>query len=160
MEADRCAFRNFCAGSECGDSGDVYQGGESADIGQWSGSPVLLDCYVPDSTWDGLTDVQRVNSTTVNLILTLRKALSLAISVWYYGSGFSLGMGIGGGLVLRTFDPNDTAQLLMRHSRYSGVFRSTRSISGRHIEKIRCLRPGARGHSFIRRGRQTVARQA
>ncbi len=51
-----------------------------------------------------LTDLQRVNSTTVHLVLTLRKAVSLAVSVWYYGSGFSLGLGIGGGMVLRKPD--------------------------------------------------------
>ena len=44
--------------------------------------------------------MKRVNSTTVNLVLTLRKAASLAISVWFYGSGFSLGLGIGGTMVL------------------------------------------------------------
>ena len=43
---------------------------------------------------------QRVSSTTVNLILTLRKAVSLAISVWFYGSGVSWGLAIGGALVL------------------------------------------------------------
>ncbi|TXT12844.1 hypothetical protein VHUM_01245 [Vanrija humicola] len=42
----------------------------------------------------------RVSSTTVNLILTLRKAASLAISVWYYGSGASTGLVIGGAMVL------------------------------------------------------------
>lgn len=42
----------------------------------------------------------RVSSTTVNLILTLRKAVSLAISVWFYGSGASWGLFIGGALVL------------------------------------------------------------
>ena len=48
-----------------------------------------------------LTKKQRVNPTTVNLVLTLRKAVSLAISVWYYGSGFSLGLAVGGAMVLR-----------------------------------------------------------
>lgn len=42
----------------------------------------------------------RVSSTTVNLILTLRKAASLAISVWFYGSGVSWGLVIGGAMVL------------------------------------------------------------
>ncbi|WVQ79351.1 hypothetical protein IAT38_001448 [Cryptococcus sp. DSM 104549] len=42
----------------------------------------------------------RVNSVTVNLVLTVRKAVSLGISVWYYGSGFTWGLGLGGGLVL------------------------------------------------------------
>ncbi|ORY34799.1 UAA transporter family-domain-containing protein [Naematelia encephala] len=42
----------------------------------------------------------KVNSTTVNLILTLRKAMSLTISVWYYGSGFSVGLAVGGAMVL------------------------------------------------------------
>ncbi|GFZ49994.1 hypothetical protein JCM24511_07747 [Saitozyma sp. JCM 24511] len=42
----------------------------------------------------------RVNSTSVNLVLTLRKAVSLAISVWYYGSGVSTGLAIGGLMVL------------------------------------------------------------
>lgn len=43
---------------------------------------------------------QRVSSTTVNLVLTLRKAASLAISVWYYGSGASTGLVVGGAMVL------------------------------------------------------------
>jgi UDP-xylose/UDP-N-acetylglucosamine transporter B4 len=45
---------------------------------------------------------QRVNSTTVNLVLTIRKAVSLAISVWYYGSGATPGLIIGGAMVLGT----------------------------------------------------------
>lgn len=36
----------------------------------------------------------------MNLILTLRKAVSLAISVWYYGSGASVGLVTGGAMVL------------------------------------------------------------
>ncbi|WWC92698.1 uncharacterized protein L201_007657 [Kwoniella dendrophila CBS 6074] len=42
----------------------------------------------------------KVNSVTVNLVLTIRKALSLAISVWWYGSGFNSGLGLGGAMVL------------------------------------------------------------
>ncbi|GHJ88242.1 hypothetical protein NliqN6_4644 [Naganishia liquefaciens] len=42
----------------------------------------------------------RVSSLTVNLVLTLRKALSLAISVTYYGSGFTPGLAIGSAMVL------------------------------------------------------------
>ncbi|WVR08120.1 hypothetical protein IAU60_005166 [Kwoniella sp. DSM 27419] len=42
----------------------------------------------------------RVNAVTVNLILTLRKAVSLAISVWYYGSGVTNGLLFGGAMVL------------------------------------------------------------
>lgn len=42
----------------------------------------------------------RVSSTTVNLVLTVRKAVSLALSVWYYGSGITPGLAIGGGMVL------------------------------------------------------------
>ena len=45
-------------------------------------------------------DPQRVTSTTVNLVLTVRKAASLAISVWYYGSGITPGLVIGGLMVL------------------------------------------------------------
>lgn len=36
----------------------------------------------------------------MNLILTLRKAVSLAISVWYYGAGASSGLVAGGAMVL------------------------------------------------------------
>lgn len=43
---------------------------------------------------------QRVNSTTVNLVLTVRKAVSLGISVWYYGSGVNTGLAVGGAMVL------------------------------------------------------------
>ncbi|WWC95735.1 hypothetical protein V866_002601 [Kwoniella sp. B9012] len=42
----------------------------------------------------------KVNSVTVNLVLTVRKALSLAISVWWYRSGFNAGLGAGGIMVL------------------------------------------------------------
>nr|ODN95565.1 solute carrier family 35 (UDP-xylose/UDP-N-acetylglucosamine transporter), member B4 [Cryptococcus depauperatus CBS 7855] len=41
-----------------------------------------------------------VNSVTVNLILTVRKAVSLVISVWYYGNSATPGLVIGGGMVL------------------------------------------------------------
>lgn len=37
---------------------------------------------------------------TVNLVLTVRKAVSLAISVWYYGSGMTWSLVVGGGMVL------------------------------------------------------------
>ncbi|WVQ95982.1 hypothetical protein IAU59_003081 [Kwoniella sp. CBS 9459] len=42
----------------------------------------------------------RVNAVTVNLILTVRKAVSLGISVWYYGSGMTPGLAAGGCMVL------------------------------------------------------------
>ncbi|WVW87021.1 hypothetical protein I302_109077 [Kwoniella bestiolae CBS 10118] len=42
----------------------------------------------------------RVNSVTVNLVLTVRKAVSLGISVWWYQSGFNVGLGVGGMMVL------------------------------------------------------------
>ncbi|XAO25537.1 hypothetical protein I312_104365 [Cryptococcus bacillisporus CA1280] len=42
----------------------------------------------------------RVNSVTVNMVLTVRKAVSLVISVWYYGSGVTWSLVIGGGMVL------------------------------------------------------------
>ncbi|CAK9781607.1 UAA transporter [Cutaneotrichosporon oleaginosum] len=42
----------------------------------------------------------RVSSTTVNLILTVRKAVSLALSLWFYGSGWSWGLIVGGTMVL------------------------------------------------------------
>jgi UDP-xylose/UDP-N-acetylglucosamine transporter B4 len=47
--------------------------------------------------------IQRVNSTTVNLVLTIRKAVSLAISVWFYGSGANAGLLTGGAMVLGPF---------------------------------------------------------
>ena len=36
----------------------------------------------------------------MNLVLTIRKAVSLAISVWFYGSGATPGLLIGGAMVL------------------------------------------------------------
>ncbi|OCF34293.1 hypothetical protein I317_04187 [Kwoniella heveanensis CBS 569] len=42
----------------------------------------------------------RVNAVTVNLVLTVRKAVSLGISVWYYGSGMTPGLAAGGAMVL------------------------------------------------------------
>jgi UDP-xylose/UDP-N-acetylglucosamine transporter B4 len=47
--------------------------------------------------------MERVNSTTVNLVLTIRKAVSLAISVWFYGSGANAGLLTGGAMVLGPF---------------------------------------------------------
>ena len=42
---------------------------------------------------------QRMSSVSANLILTARKALSLCLSVWWFGNGWSSGMGIGAALV-------------------------------------------------------------
>ncbi|KAG7548927.1 hypothetical protein FFLO_03219 [Filobasidium floriforme] len=42
----------------------------------------------------------RVSSVSVNLILTVRKAVSLGISVWYYGAGFNKGLTTGAAMVL------------------------------------------------------------
>lgn len=39
---------------------------------------------------------------TVNLILTIRKAVSLGISVGYYGTGVTPGLGVGSAMVLGT----------------------------------------------------------
>lgn len=36
----------------------------------------------------------------MNLVLTVRKAVSLAISVWYNGTGASTGLVLGGAMVL------------------------------------------------------------
>lgn len=43
---------------------------------------------------------QRVSSVSVNLILTVRKAVSLGISVWFYGAGFNKGLTTGAAMVL------------------------------------------------------------
>jgi UDP-xylose/UDP-N-acetylglucosamine transporter B4 len=52
--------------------------------------------------------LQRVNPTTVNLVLTVRKAVSLGISVWFYGSSFSWGLAAGGGMVLGRFGKGES----------------------------------------------------
>jgi UDP-xylose/UDP-N-acetylglucosamine transporter B4 len=54
----------------------------------------------PGQGFERKANRQRVNSVTVNLILTVRKAVSLAISVWYYGHGVTPGLLIGGSLVM------------------------------------------------------------
>jgi UDP-xylose/UDP-N-acetylglucosamine transporter B4 len=55
--------------------------------------------------WDANPSIpQRVSSVSVNLILTVRKAVSLLISVVYYGSGFNLGLTVGAGMVLGECD--------------------------------------------------------
>ncbi|KAG8854800.1 golgi uridine diphosphate-N- acetylglucosamine transporter [Tulasnella sp. 330] len=41
-----------------------------------------------------------VSAVTTNLILTARKALSLCISVWYFGQGLNAGLAIGASIVL------------------------------------------------------------
>lgn len=56
----------------------------------------------PFSGADQSLPSQKVSSVSVNLILTLRKAVSLAISVWYYGSGFNKGLVLGASMVLGT----------------------------------------------------------
>lgn len=43
--------------------------------------------------------MSRVSSVSTNLALTTRKALSLCISVWYFGSGWNAQLGIGAALV-------------------------------------------------------------
>ena len=43
--------------------------------------------------------LQRVSSVSTNMVLTTRKALSLCISVWYFGSGWNAQLGLGAGLV-------------------------------------------------------------
>ncbi|WWC65747.1 uncharacterized protein I303_108369 [Kwoniella dejecticola CBS 10117] len=42
----------------------------------------------------------KVNSVTVNLILTIRKAVSLGISVWWFQTGYNAGLAAGGIMVL------------------------------------------------------------
>ena len=43
---------------------------------------------------------QNVSAVSTNLVLTARKALSLCISVWYFGQGLNAGLGVGAGMVL------------------------------------------------------------
>jgi len=40
-----------------------------------------------------------VSSVSTNLVLTARKALSLVLSVWWFGSGWNRGLALGGSLV-------------------------------------------------------------
>ena len=63
--------------------------------GRWSEEPT------EGRKWAHAADTyQRVSSTTVNLVLTVRKAVSLGLSVWYCGSGVTPGLAIGGAMVL------------------------------------------------------------
>jgi len=41
-----------------------------------------------------------MSSVSTNLVLTIRKALSLAMSVWLFGNGMNAGLAGGGALVL------------------------------------------------------------
>jgi solute carrier family 35 (UDP-xylose/UDP-N-acetylglucosamine transporter), member B4 len=43
--------------------------------------------------------LQRVSSVSTNLVLTTRKALSLCISVWYFGNGVDMQLATGAGMV-------------------------------------------------------------
>ena len=40
-----------------------------------------------------------MSSVSTNLVLTARKALSLVLSVWWFGSGWNRGLALGGSLV-------------------------------------------------------------
>jgi solute carrier family 35 (UDP-xylose/UDP-N-acetylglucosamine transporter), member B4 len=42
---------------------------------------------------------QQVSSVSTNLVLTTRKALSLCLSVWWFGSGWNIQLGIGAAMV-------------------------------------------------------------
>jgi UDP-xylose/UDP-N-acetylglucosamine transporter B4 len=53
-----------------------------------------------DQSSSCLNGVQKVSSVSVNLILTVRKAVSLGISVWFYGAGFNPGLIAGAAMVL------------------------------------------------------------
>lgn len=54
---------------------------------------------------------------TVNLVLTVRKAVSLAISVWYYGSGLTWSLVVGGAMVLcKCFLIAQRRNMLISHS--------------------------------------------
>jgi UDP-xylose/UDP-N-acetylglucosamine transporter B4 len=62
--------------------------------------------------------MERVNSTTVNLVLTIRKAVSLAISVWFYGSGANAGLLTGGAMVL---GPSTVVPTLVKADKLGGT---------------------------------------
>lgn len=42
---------------------------------------------------------QRVSSVSTNLVLTTRKAISLCFSVWWFGNGWNIELGIGASMV-------------------------------------------------------------
>lgn len=42
---------------------------------------------------------QTVSSVSTNLVLTARKAFSLVLSIWWFGSGWNSGLVLGGSLV-------------------------------------------------------------
>jgi drug/metabolite transporter (DMT)-like permease len=42
---------------------------------------------------------QTVSSVSTNLVLTARKAVSLVLSVWWFGNGWNRGLVLGGSLV-------------------------------------------------------------
>jgi len=56
------------------------------------------------SQWACVTGVNqltsRMSSVSTNLVLTIRKAISLAMSVWLFGNGMNAGLAAGGALVL------------------------------------------------------------
>jgi solute carrier family 35 (UDP-xylose/UDP-N-acetylglucosamine transporter), member B4 len=43
--------------------------------------------------------LQQVSSVSTNLVLTTRKAISLCFSVWWFGNGWNLQLGVGAGMV-------------------------------------------------------------
>lgn len=43
--------------------------------------------------------IQRVSSVSTNLVLTSRKALSLCLSVWWFGNGWNAELGLGASMV-------------------------------------------------------------
>jgi UDP-xylose/UDP-N-acetylglucosamine transporter B4 len=42
---------------------------------------------------------QQVSSVSTNLVLTMRKAISLCFSVWYFGNNWNVQLGVGAGMV-------------------------------------------------------------
>jgi len=45
------------------------------------------------------SEPQQVSSVSTNLVLTARKALSLCLSIWWFGNGWNVQLGIGAGMV-------------------------------------------------------------
>lgn len=43
--------------------------------------------------------LQSVSSVSTNLVLTIRKAISLCFSVWWFGNQWNIEVGVGAGMV-------------------------------------------------------------
>ncbi|KAF8073652.1 UAA transporter [Lyophyllum atratum] len=85
---------------------DIKQGISSLSHGRSSSSTLVSVVTLGGNLVSQLVCVSGVNrlssqvsSVSTNLVLTARKALSLCLSIWWFGDGWNVQLGIGAGMV-------------------------------------------------------------